>query len=67
MNDAPKLPYIKRLELEKEKLTNALIIVDEYHKALEYANVTGYKADAYRKVDDLKRRMNEAINEALYT
>jgi len=67
MSDAPKLPYIKRLELDKERLTNALMLVVEYHKALEFANITGRKADAYGVVDGLKAKMTAAINEALYT
>jgi len=55
------------LELEKQQLTNALMLVLEYQKALEFANITGRKADAYRKVDELKGKMGKAINDALQT
>ena len=65
MSDVPKLPYIKRLELEKEKLTTALELVLEYNRALEHAKITGRKADAYKRVDDLSIKMKKAINQAL--
>jgi len=65
VSELPKMPYIKRLEFEKEKLTNALKLVLEHRKAQDFVNITGYKADAQKVANEIRGRMESAINEAL--
>ena len=60
-----KMPYIKRLEFQVEKLTTALKLVMEHRQAVEFVNITGYKADAQKKADALQVKMNAAVKEAL--
>ena len=67
MTDAPKLPYIKRLELEKEKLTTALMLVLEYHRANDFINQTGRKSDAIKAANEIHQKMKVAIKDALQT
>ena len=64
MSDA-KVPYITRLQLDNKKLSDALMKVLEYNKAVEFINITGYKADAIKKAEALRAGMNEAVEEAL--
>jgi len=60
-----KVPYITRLQLEHKQLSDALMKVLEYNDAVEFINITGYKADAIKKAEALRVGMKEAVLVAL--
>ena len=52
-------PYIKRLEREKEELIQFVRCFEDWKAALEFANTTGRKGDAFKVVDEKRYLLDE--------
>ena len=64
MSEKEKVPYITRIENQRDSLIEALKTVEAYHAAEERIKQTAYKSDA-RKVADLAyKAMRHAIEKA---
>ena len=61
-----KVPYIKRLENQRDVLIEALKSVEEYHRSLDRVRETAYKSDAEKVVALAKMAMRNAIERAKY-
>jgi len=59
-----KVPYIKRLENQRDALLKALKAVEEWHKAEDRVKTAAYKSDAKKGADIAKVAMIRAIAEA---
>jgi len=58
------VPYIKRLENQRDVLVRALKSVEAYNAATDRYNATAYKSDAMKALNVAKKEMQTAINEA---
>ena len=58
------VPYIKRLENQRDACIKAMKAMEAYEDALARANNTSYKADAQKAANKLGQEMLTAISEA---
>ena len=59
-----KVPYIKRLEYQRDALVKALKTIELYHDAVSRSTNTGYPGDAAKAVLETKKVMERAISDA---
>ena len=65
MPDVPeKVPYIKRLEIQRDALVRALKSVDAFNEAMARADTCAYKYDAFKHAGILKKKVQKEMDEA---
>ena len=64
MSDEKTVPYIKRLENQRDICIKAIKSVEAYHAALDRADNTSYRSDALKTAALLKKEMQKSIGEA---
>lgn len=64
MADDKAVPYIKRLENQRDACIAALKSIEAYHAALERADNTAYRSDALKYARSLKIEMDSKLSEA---
>lgn len=62
-----KVPYIKRLENQRDLLIKTLKSVEAYNSAVDKHNNTSYKSDALKGMNTAKAEMLRFIAEAKNT
>ena len=60
----PQVPYIKRLENQRDALIKALKSCEAYEAAIDRANTTAYRFDALKEAKSVKTARDQAISEA---
>jgi hypothetical protein len=64
MSEEKHVPYIKRLENQRDACIKAMKAMEAYEAALARASNTVYKADALKYATKLGNEMTTAISEA---
>ena len=64
MSDEKTVPYIKRLENQRDACIGVMKAVEAYHAALERADNTAYRTDALKLARSLKTEMESKLSEA---
>lgn len=64
MSDEKGMPYIKRLEMQRDALIETLKALEAYHAAEERLKNTTYKADAQKQANAAYAKFQTAMSNA---